>query len=188
MWLRSRDRYIANYILGAGSPISNSGMDFGSRASQALQDGDGGEDAAMGALVALMPRYSVPEHEIRQTLKTQGGDVDMLGRLDTFEPGTLAFREYKTGRIKWTREKAQRHKQMHHYATLIYLAHGKLPKDCWLDWAQTEETDGEVRLTGDVHSFQVIMALGTVLEYMALVGRVAREIDAEYRQQMKNLT
>ena len=188
MWLNNRDRYIANYMLGEDRRLSNSGLTFGSKASQALQDGDGGGDAAMAALVALMPRYGASEHEIRATMRTRGDEVDLLGRLDTFDPATCNFDEYKTGRWKWTQEKAQKSNQMRHYATLIYLKHGKLPEKCRLHWACTEEVDGEVRLTGDIRTFRVVITLGTVLEYMALAGRVAREIDAEYRAQMKRLT
>jgi hypothetical protein len=185
MWLKSPDRYIRQYIHG-GSGFENSGMTYGKSVSDAL---DGGEamDGAMEALVSLLPHYSKREHQLEAVLVTSKGQVVLLGKLDTFDPDVPCFREYKTGRVKWTLAKAKKHKQILHYATLVYLFHGKLPTKAWLDWAETEEIDGEVRLTGRIESFDVTPTLKEVLEYMALAGRVAQEIDEAYRAEMLKL-
>lgn len=187
MWLKSPDRYTSNYILGKGYDLNNSGLRFGKTASEALEGGET-TDVAMEALVALLPRYSKREHEIRATFRTSKGDVDLLGLLDTYDPKGLRFREYKTGRIKWAQGRADRHRQLHHYAALIYLKEGRLPAEIWLDWAETVEEEGEVRLTGNIQSFHVELRLQDVLQYLSLVSKVARQIDVEYRKQLKNLT
>lgn len=187
MWMRNKDRYIANYMLGQGLDLNNSGLRFGKTASDALEGGET-TDGAMEALVALLPHYSKREHEIRATLKTSKGTVVLLGKLDTYDPKAPRFREYKTGRVKWTQARADRHKQLPHYGALIYLDTGKLPTETWLDWAETAEDDDEVRLTGKIQSFHVALTMQSILEYLALASRVAQEIDAEYRKQLKNLT
>lgn len=186
MWLRSPDRYISNYMLGQGMDLNNSGLRFGKTASEALEGGETA-DEAMVALVALLPHYSKREHEIRATLKTPKGEVVLLGKLDTYDPKQPRFREYKTGRVKWTQAKADKYKQIPHYGALIYLEQAKIP-DAWLDWAETEEVDGEVRLTGNIQSFHVKLTTQSILEYLALASRVAQEIDTEYRKQLKKLT
>lgn len=186
MWMRSPDRYIRQYVHGA-SGFENSGMTFGKQASEALEGAET-DDTAMEALVALLPHYAKREHEIRATMTTEAGAVVLLGKLDTFGMDPIRFREYKTGRVAWTQAKADRHKQLLHYAALIYLFFGKLPTEVWLDWAETVEEDGVVRLTGRIVSFKVEITLLAVLGYLAVVTRVAKEIDAAYREEMKKLT
>ena len=185
LWLQNPETYIRRYIHGDAG-FTNSGMQFGSKVSKALEGGVEEADGAMEALVSLLPRYDTPELEIRVPLKTPKGSVDLLGRMDTFRAKPLGFREYKTGRVKWTQAKAERHKQMPHYGTLIYLKHGGIP-EAWLDWAETEEVEGEVRLTGRIESFHVNLSMAAVLQYMALASRVAQEIDAAYRAELKKM-
>jgi len=192
MWTRSRQRYMDNYMpAGNARELTNSGLRFGKTASDALEGGET-TDAAMEALVALLPHYSKREHEIRAALKTPKGSVDLLGKLDTFDPSPPRFREYKTGRVPWTQAKANRHRQIKHYAALIYLKYGKVPTETHLDWAETveeqnDEGNMEVRLTGRIETFPVKPTLQDILEYLALASKVAQEIDEAYRAELKKL-
>lgn len=192
MWRRNPERYVRQYMLGEANTLNNDGLRYGKKTSEALEGGSTDGDDLMDAVVALLPRYELREHEIRVPMKTQHGEVILLGKLDTFGLKPIRFREYKTGVTKWTQAKAQGHRQMHHYDTLCWLFHGKLA-DCWLDWAQTERIllhDGttETRFTGNIQSFHVELGMKDVLEYMALVSRVAVEIDERYRLELKKLT
>lgn len=186
MWERSPERYVRQYIHGAAG-FENSGMTFGKGMSEALENGTDGSDPLMEAVVALLPRYAKPEHEIVADLKTPQGVVVLLGKLDTFDPRPIRFREYKSGRVPWTQARANRHRQLLHYASLIYLKHGQIPTEAWLDWVETEEVDGEVRFTGTIKSFKVEIGMRDVLEYLADVSRVAREIDEAYRREIDKL-
>lgn len=188
MWERSRERYVRSYIHGENLDFTNSGMEYGSKTSRALENGDAEGDELMEAVISLVPAYKEREYEIKVPLETDHGTTTLLGKLDTFDPPTLAFREYKTGRTKWTIAKAQKHGQMKHYGTLIYLKYGKLPTDAQLDWIQTQEVDGVVSFTGHIEPFHVELGMVEILEYMARVSRVAVEIDARYREELKNLT
>lgn len=187
MWRTNRELYIRNYMLGDDKRFTNNGMAFGSRVSQALENGSDGTDIAMEALVALLPHYSKREHQIRVPLAVAGWEVDMLGKLDTFDEAKLRVREYKTARKMWTEAQVKKHLQLHHYATMIKLKYGKLPSECWLDCVKTELVDGEVELTGEVKHFKVEIGMVEVLKYMALTMQVAKEIDVEYRKQLAKL-
>lgn len=186
MWMRSPERYVRQYMLAEANTLNNSGLRYGKKTSEALEGADTEGDDLMDAVVALLPRYELREHEIRVPMKTQHGEVILLGKLDTFGRSPVRFREYKTGRTKWTQAKAEKHKQIPHYGTLVWLFHGKLP-DAWLDWAQTEEVDGEVRFTGHLESFHVELTMKDILQYMAIVSKVAIEIDTRYRQELARL-
>lgn len=188
MWLRSPDRYARRYFMGE-EDFQNDAMELGKRTSTALESGEETGDALLDAVVALLPAYERREHEIRVPFKTTKGTVDLLGKLDTFGAEPPRFREYKTGRVPWTQARAEKHRQLHHYAALIWLFHGKLPSEVWLDWAETErDEEGFLRFTGNLKSFHVELGLQDVLEYLSLVSRVAREIDAAYRKQIAALT
>lgn len=187
LWQRSPDLYVERYIYG-DKEEKNVRMDFGSKTALALENGEETDDEILNALVNLLPKYPKPEHEIRTPFKTNDGTVDLLGKIDSFDPATLRFREYKTGTTIWTPGKAQKHRQLDHYAALIWLEHKKLPPTIHLDWAQTEIWNDRVVLTGQVRTFEVKKTLADVLKYLAETAKVAREIDAVYRAEMKKMT
>lgn len=191
MWRRSKDRYIRRYFEG-GEDFSNEAMRFGKRTSEALEGAED-DDELMTAVVALLPRYEKREHQIRVPFKTKNGTVDLLGRMDTFgmKQGPR-FREYKTGVTVWTQAKAEKHPQMKHYGALIWLEKLTLPTEAWLDWAQTAwETNAEgfreIRFTGQISTFHVKISVQDILEYLAIVSKVAQEIDKEYNAYLKSL-
>lgn len=188
MWERNRERYIRKYIHGENIDIRNSGIDYGKKVATALEDGIETGDVLTDAIITLLPAYSVNEHEITVPMATQWGDTVLMGKIDTFDPETLSFMEHKTGRVKWTYGKAEKHGQMRHYATLIWLKHKKLPPRAQLNWIQTEEVDGVVRPTGKIEPFNIQLGMREVLEYMARVAKVAKEIDEVYRAELKKLT
>lgn len=187
LWQRNRERYVAKYFSGQDTEIRNSGLAFGKEVSEALENGEA-KDVETEALLSLLPHYEAREYEARATLLTAAGSVELFGKIDTFGEKPLRFREYKTGRVAWTQGRADKHGQIRHYATMLYLAHGRMPTEAWLDWAETEERAGEVTLTGKIRSFKVAIGMGTILEHMGLIGRVAREVDEAYRQHLKDLT
>lgn len=187
MWLQSPEKYVRHYIHGEAE-FKNSAMDFGSKTALALETGDQSDDELINALVAMIPRYKSPEHEIRAPFKTKNGEVDLLGKLDSFCPDTYSIMEYKTGRNGWTQRKAETHKQLDHYNALVWLKHKIIPPKSELIWAETEQGENGIILTGHVETFEVTKSLSEILEYLAIVARVAREIDARYKEELKKLT
>lgn len=186
MWLRSPERYARRYFENEDG-YENEAMAYGKRTSEALEKGGETGDDIMDAVVALLPKYDVAEHQIEAPWETPKGIFTLLGKLDTFGTEPPRFREYKTGIVPWTRRKAEKHRQLHHYAALIWLFHKKLPSDAWLDWAQTERTPEGIQFTGKIESFRVEIGTKEVLEYLALAGRVAQEIDEAYRSYLAKM-
>ena len=185
LWLNSPQKYKDHYFFGEENVISDR-MDFGSKVATAMENGKDTDDEIINMLIALLPRLPKREHEIRVPLKTSGGIVDILGKMDQFDPKTLAIRETKTGILKWTQSRADKHRQLDHYAALVWIKYKKLPSEIWLDWVQTEKDEnGAISLTGQIKSFRVEKTLSDILSYLSLVARVSREIDAAYRQEMK---
>lgn len=186
LWMRNPNLYIRRYVYGEAE-FKNERMDFGSKVAHALETGEPTDDETINTLVALLPGGGIAEHEIRATLKTKVGEVELLGKLDRFYPEDKSFRETKTGTTKWTQARADGHKQLDHYSALIWLAYSVVPK-IHLDWAPTSYDMGLVELTGDIQTFEVKKTLTNVFEYLALAGKVAREIDIAYRAELKKNT
>lgn len=186
MWDKDRPRYEKIYFDGKDAKFTNSGMDYGKEVATALEEDEDTGDLLTDAAMLLLPKYDVRDQEIRAELKTKDGAIMVLGKPDTRDSISWAFREYKTGKAKsWTQRKAEKHVQMKFYAMLVYLASGKVLKEAWLDWVETEviksEMDGfpiqTVVPTGHVEHFRVPLALNDILEMMALTSRVAKEIE-----------
>lgn len=158
-------------------------MDFGSKVSRALETGEECEDELVNMLVKLLPKYSVPECEIQVPFKTPHGVVMLLGKMDTYRPDPVAFREVKTGTTQWSQKMAEGHKQLDHYAAILWLLSKKIP-ECHLDWAETKVEDGVVTLAGPIKSFKVVKTTTDIVKYLAIVSKVAKEIDEAYRREL----
>ena len=181
LWLRSPTKYKEQYFYGNDEGIKNAYMDYGKATADAIESGVETGDALFDTAITLLTKYSKIEHEIQATLQTPYGSVDLLGKLDTFDPETLNFREYKTGKTIWTEHRAKKHRQLHHYQLLIWLKHGKISQNIALDWLETEKlADSSVAFTGKKRSFVVDITMVDVINYMSLVSTVAKEIDQEY--------
>ena len=187
MWKRAPYRYVKNYMLGDRDPQFE-GYNFGKIVSDSLETGEDTDDDFVNLAIQHFPKYDIQEHIIKAPFKSPYGEVVLLGKLDTFRKSPPAFREYKTGK-SWTQRKAENHKQLVHYATLIWLTEGRVPVDCYLDWLETERlADGPIYPTGKpITSFKVSIGLSEVLGYLAEVSKIAKEIDQEYRRQLAKI-
>lgn len=186
MWLRNPEKYARRYFYGEKDSKSQY-MALGSRVADAL-DGEKTEDDILQMLCSLIPRYENPEYEIKVIFKTEDGEVDLLGKIDSFNPSPLKFLEYKTGRVPWTQRRAEGHKQLDHYAAMIWLQKKRIP-EISLIWAQTDfKESGELDLTGKIKTFKVKKTLGDILEYLALVSRVAHEIEEAYNKELNKIS
>ena len=180
-WLRSPKTYTKNYIYGEQRNIDNAYLRQGKLLADFIEHG-GDTDELTELVAAMLPRYDQVEYGIEVNFKTPKGDVVLLGKIDTFNSSTLAFREYKTGKVPWTQTRADKHLQLLHYAALVWLKTKKLPPAIHLDWAETEpDGNGEAIFTGNIKSFAVKIDLRMVLEYLNTASRVANEIHMAYQ-------
>lgn len=178
LWKSSRDRYIQLYFNGRDElRLNNSGLAYGKIVADALEQGTETNDLLTDTAMSLIIKYDIRDQEISTEIKTKHGYIGVIGRPDTMDSVTKAFREYKTGRVKWTEGKAQKHPQMIFYAMLIYLKHGVILEEAYLDWIETIEEDGQVKPTGRVMTFHVTFTFQQIMECIAMTSRVAKEIE-----------
>jgi len=178
LWKANKERYKSIYFDGRRDlRINNSGMAYGKVVATALEEEKDTGDLLTDSAMALLKQYDVKDKEIRAEIKTKEGWITVMGKPDTFNSKTHEFREFKTGKGKWTQGKAQKHIQMRMYAMLIYLKHGTVLSHAYLDWMETENTDMGIQPTGHVESFRVELGIGAILEMMALASSVAKEIE-----------
>lgn len=183
MWITNPAKYEEKYFRGNDKEFENDFMGFGKAVATALETGESTGDEITDMVISSMPRYAIMEHEISVPMKTKSGYVTLLGKLDTFEQKPiLHFRETKTGSKPWTSYRAQMSRQVLHYDLLIYLKFGMIAKERHLDWYETERAGDVIRFTGKVEHFEVTRRLADLLAYMAVVSKVAKEIDTAYRK------
>jgi hypothetical protein len=180
LWETSPTAWREKYLLNQDQH-TNSGMVFGKYIAEKLEEVVS-SDPVIEKLRADLPRYDVPELEIDPMWK----GIQLLGRIDSYRSTDHAFREYKTGRrdkagkAPWNSLKARLHGQLAFYAFMIWLRTKKIPPQVHLDWIETEEIGGKVRLTGHIESFEVPMNLMTVLNMGVRIERAANDISKEY--------
>lgn len=181
LWKSDKKRYIELYFNNRNElRLSNSGLEYGKIMADALEKAEETGDLLTDTAMSLITQYDVRDKEIFTEVKTKHGAVYVIGRPDTMDSVTKAFREYKTGRVKWTEGKAQKHPQMVFYAMLIYLKFGVMLSEAYLDWIETEEIAGEVKPTGRIETFRVTFTPQQIMECMAMTSRVAKEIEIEW--------
>jgi len=154
MWKSSPDRYKREYFT-KGRRLDTEALRFGKGFALSIEDGSYKQE------VPDLEVYSEVEYEIKENI--QG--VNTLSFIDSYDPLLNVFREYKTGRVPWTKAKVQQHGQLLYYAVVLRKKTGKMPEYCHLDWIETEHSDGDDQdfwsrakkklvVTGDIKSFE----------------------------------
>lgn len=181
MWKSSKERYKGIYFDNRTElAIYNDSMEYGKQFADALENYRETDDLLTDASILLLAKYDVRDKEIKVDLKIKEGYISLLGRPDTMNSKTYAFREYKTGKQPWTQNKANKHFQLYFYAVLIYLKYNIVTEKCHLDWIETEKISDKIQPTGRIETFPVKIGLQKILETMAEITRVAKEIEIEY--------
>lgn len=174
----SEANYIKKYIEGEEYEIDNSGLRFGKTIAELLDETRKPETEADYLLLNALVRYRNMEYERYVDFHTEYGTVRLLVRIDTYSDLDHAFREYKTGRIAWTQAKADKHGQNGFYSFALYMDDGKrrIPMS-HLDWIETIEESGEVRMTGKIQSFKNTKTLVDIMVMAQRITKAAIRID-----------
>ena len=185
-------RWVAKYLEGKEVNFNNSGIRFGKKFAERLEgkkdieSENEAEEVEFAAITKAIIHYEKPEMPLSCVFHSEDGDIPLIGSADTAMLDLSAFRERKTGRVRWTQQKAQEHGQMHFYAFEIFLITKKIPK-AHLDWLETEESFGVVSFTGLVRPFEVIITPVDIINMKRRILKAARRIDYLVRQQTKKL-
>lgn len=187
LWNHSRNEYIQRYFYGKESFV-NDAMIYGKKFAEALETGETGEDEILKMATLAIPRYTISEYRLQATIKTEAGNIPLLGFMDSsYDPPSEGFREYKTGKVPWTQRRVDKHGQLTLYALMIYLNEKKLPKSIHLDWLETENRDGEVSVTGRIQSFETSRSIGEIIEMTTIIKRTAAEITTAYNSLLQSI-
>jgi hypothetical protein len=187
LWLTSPSRYKEIYFnLNDSARFMNQAMAYGSVVANALENDEETGDLLTDMAMSLLTKYDIRDKEMEGVLRTRDGDIKIVSHPDTMDSHTYAIREYKTGKAKWTQKKADNWFQLRFYAMLVYLIHGTLPASVHLDWIETyTDTDGVIKPTGRVETFEVKLTMKDVLETMAITSKVAKEIEIAWAMHEK---
>lgn len=188
LWLKNKDDFRKRYYLNA--PDRNSPeMDFGKAIAKLLEDSD--------PSVAHVPRLPVPE----QAFVVEIDEVPVKGYIDTFDPETKQFFEYKTGHldrsgnVPWDMVKVRKHPQLTLYSLAIEVKYGSVENVCKLIWLETQfkkkkhtfagiELEGESReleLTGRMEVFERDIKKWERTRMRKLIRKVAEEISNDFQ-------
>jgi len=190
LWLSSPTRYKKIFFdQDEGARFMNDAMRYGSWVADAMENDEETGDLMTDMAIAQLVKYDVRDEEMEAVLHTKDGDIKILSHPDTFDSKTKALREYKTGMVKWTQKKADNWFQLKFYAMLVFIKYNVVPPSCFLDWIETfKDDDGEIKPTGNVFTFKVNITMGDIINTLATVSRVAKEIEAEWLVYEKPVT
>lgn len=182
LWLADKKRYKEIFFNhNDNARFMNEGMAYGKIVADALENDQETGDLLTDMAISLLVKYDIRDKEMEGILKTKDGDIRIVSHPDTMDSKTYALREYKTGKVKWTQKKADNWFQLKFYAMLIFIIYGKVPPEVHLDWIETfKDTDDVTKPTGRVETFKVNIKMSDIINTMALVSRVAKEIEAEW--------
>ncbi len=182
LWLRNPEQYKKLYFDGRDElRFTNPGMNYGKLVADALEHQTETGDLLTDAAMLLLPKYDIRDEEFRAEMKTDAGWVVVLAKPDFMNSETKDLIEIKTGRVAWTQEKADKHLQLKWYATAVYLKYDSVIPKVKLAWVETsQDTEGVVSPTGRIESFDVDIKLRDILDTMALISKVAKEIQVAW--------
>lgn len=133
--------------------------------------------------------YDMPEFEI----KTDVEGVPILSYIDSYNSIDNVYREFKTGKVPWTKAKVLKHGQLVFYAVALKHGIGEAPEECWLDWIQTKEVTSDdfddfwrenekkVHITGKIMSFHRPFHEIEIKRMEKSIVKVAHEISNAYK-------
>lgn len=192
-WLSNPARYRKEYF-ESGEKLDTKFLRFGKNIAELIESGKHKE------LLPDLECYDSPEYKIACNIHM----VPCLSFIDTYNavatpwcPANV-FREYKTGKIPWTKAKVAKHDQLVFYATMLKWSVGAMPEYCDLDWIETKESTNEavdfwrendkiINVTGRIISFHREFDEREIERMENLIVQVAWEISDAYAAYLKEI-
>lgn len=187
-WMSNPERYKREYF-DAGKKLDTKYLAFGKNIAQLIEQG------MHKHLLPDLETYDSPEFEINCKIR---GLVPVLAFIDTYDSRLNVFREYKTGKVPWTKAKVQKHDQLVLYATALKAIGKPMPEYCHLDWIETRDAqreavdfwrDGDkiIEVTGRIISFHREFDEREIERMEDLIVRVAWQISDAYQAHLSDL-
>ena len=184
-WLQSPSTYRKRYY--EDSPmVFTPELAFGKKIADLLETKD--------ESVAHIKQYLKPEQKINCEIE----GVPIFGFIDSFDPETNSFYEFKTGRVAWTQKRVDKHLQLDIYSLCIENIFGSVNDECELIWMETEKNEEKttglitheeshrIVLTGVVKEFKRTITESDRFACRDMIVRVAREISDDYSKYLES--
>lgn len=179
----SPERYADQYIYGKKHRISRN-LAYGSSMADGLKDGEATGDPMLDLMMSRIPKFDrmdkpiedkkrgvevVNPHDGKKykvpVLENGNDPIPLLAVPDSAKRTYSAFKEYKTSVRKWTQKMVDESGQITFYATAIWLATKKIPKDIKLVAVELAyDRDGRLYPTGNLHRFPTTRTMTDVLK------------------------
>lgn len=178
LWNKSPKSYRKRYYYEGSYKLNTPAIKLGREIARKLENKD--------PELRHIKQYSNPEHMIEYELL----GITIISYIDTFNPKTNKFLEYKTGKHAWTEKKVNKHKQLDFYSYMIQKVHGEVCDECELHWI--ESTDKlrtrsiPPRLTGKVKVFKREITQEERDEIEESIIKAIKEIHDDYQQWRNN--
>lgn len=186
--LETNEKDWIRYYIFKEKRHTNDGMEYGKKLSEALEVGGLSGDPMLDLALAQIPMFEVSELEIQTDWETKNGKnkliIPLLAQLDTCKKDMSAFKEFKTGQKLWTPKEVHESGQITFYATIIWLATKKIPKDIEHIGIPTKrQPDGKIEATGDVYNIPTQRKMADILKMLARMKKAwlrREELKAQY--------
>lgn len=186
LWEKNPKEYIAKYFYGK-EDFEHDYFTFGKHIADLLAGFVEPNDEVERNLARTCITYGNPEMNLKGIVKSEYGDIALVGQPDDLCKKTGNFTENKTGTGEWTYQKAQNHGQIPFYYLLIKQALKLKPQFADLQWFVTEKGFNGRYLTGRVQTFRIELTTMHELSIRSRIIKAAREIDDAYRKAFTNL-
>lgn len=183
LWQKNKAKYIQTYVYGETKDYS--GYELGKLVSTALEEGKS-DIEGIDLLITALPAYPKREFELRAELKDGREVIQLLAKLDGYNPFTAIIGEYKTG-AKWTQKIANASGQLRFYNMLHQLKTGKPARRLFLHWVETVSKDGQIEITGRIETFEVTHSYAELVREMIKVKKIYKEISEAYAQELDKI-
>lgn len=156
----SPEEWYRRYILGEKS-IDTREMEFGKLIANSF---------STDKPLAPVKLYEIVEYPL--TVVFNG--IPLMGYVDTYDPKTHNFREFKTGKKIWDQKRANEHGQLKMYALLLFIMHKVKPENykIHLDWIPTQD-NGDFSISFvepiKVYTFEVKLTMKDIVIFGAYI-------------------
>jgi hypothetical protein len=164
-----KEKWFDSYILG--NFTGSKEMDFGRMIDQRIQDDP--------TFLPHLPRYEHMQYKMEAIM----GGLKLKGIPDGLTlTGKKKLADFKTGKVKWDRKRAQNTGQLLFYLLLIYLTLKIKPEEfeCIIHWLPTKETEDfaiEFIEENNIKTFKVKHTMQDILLFAAEIKRIYKEME-----------
>jgi hypothetical protein len=161
------EQWYQQYVLGIKA--SSKEMSFGSYVDKKIQDDP--------TFLPHLPRYELMQHK----MMVMFDGIKLYGTPDGINlRKNKELADYKTGKKKWDKKRAQDHGQLIMYLLLIYITEKIKPEefDCYIHWMETQDTgDFNVEMISDkIQTFKVKHTMQDLLNFGVRIKKVWQEM------------